>query len=280
LSEPCKYIVFSSTLTLTELRLEGVDNVSDVAFVRHLPNLHTLELSFNEEEADSKLVLPPSIRELQCLSDYGWQTEFEFDGIEFEFAAPGGLRTVALSVVNLGLCQEAGLLGGVRSLASNLEASDTAQILANLIGGLTELRSLQLTKLGGPRSIALSSFVSGGAGFPVTSLELRNIDDDDNLAWLELVFPELTELKVRRNSAHGPNDRAVVQVFRTCPKLTSLVDTSTNGREDLVVTVGKRSDGRLVKRLRDISVVLDPLFPDQQVAAVVGGHKPLVGQHC
>jgi hypothetical protein len=240
--------------TLTELRLDNVDQVSDVTFVQHLTLLRTLAFGFNSSTADTKLVLPPSLRELRCSCENGGQKEFELDqGIEF--ASPlgpeGGLRTVALSSQNLLWCEKSGLLDTVRSLSCEV-VPDDVQTLIYLLPGLRELRSLELTNMGSDITNTLSGLAAGPA-LPVTKLDLMNVDGDDELAWLGPLFPGLVELNFQRESRCGLADSALAHLFRVCPKLVSLVERSAQSEN---VTVARRSDGTLIKRWRDLSAVL------------------------
>lgn len=256
-AEPCRYALFVDMRTLTELRLDNVDQVSDVAFVQHLTLLRSLALGFNSSTADTGLVLPPSLRELRCFCENGGQKEFELDhGIEF--ASPrgpeGGLRTVALSSQNLLWCEKSGLLDTVRSLSCEV-VPDDVQTLIYLLPGLKELRSLELTNLGSDVTNTLSGLAAGPA-LPVTKLDLTGVDRDDELAWVGPLCPDLVELGFQRESRYGLTDSALARLFRVCPKLASLVERSAQG-DSLVVTVGRRSDGTLIKRSRDLSVVLE-----------------------
>lgn len=249
--EPRMYEPLVDLRTLTELRLVAVEEVSQVAFVQHLPCLRSLALTFTSGASDCKLVLPPSVRELRCEGDYELESEFELDhGIEFA-SAGGGLFIAVLSFANLRRCKQGGLLNGVHTLSCEVWSVPG---LADLLDGLTELRNLALINMG---SDPLSGLAYQGSAFPVTALELTNLEGDDDLAWLGLVCPELIELEVQRKAGCGLTDSALAPLFFDCPKLVSLVDRSAETKGP-VVTVGRRADGQLIKRKDDSSVVLVP----------------------
>lgn len=238
--------VLGRLTSLSDLSIVTTD-VSFLGFIKNLSSLRTLFLCL-EERSEEPLRLPCSLRELRCFS---WHPDLDQIAIEFGVdieIEPGALRVVELPVwVLLGLLERR-VLEQVETLACHVALSDVAG-LQRLVAGLPRLRCLELTQVG-PRTLShLADSDSLAPG--VTSLELRDVDLDEDLAWLSM-FPELAELRLQPQDRRGSvTDSTLVQVFRTCPKLASLADRSVS------LTVGRNPSGRLVKRVRDLCTILE-----------------------
>jgi hypothetical protein len=254
--------VLGRLTSLSDLSVVTTD-VSFLGFIKNLSSLRTLFLCL-EERSEEIIRLPCSLRELRCFS---WHPDLDRIAIQFGVdieIEPDALRVVELPVwVLLGLF-ERNVLGQVETLACHVAPSDVAG-LQRLVAGLPQLRCLELTQVG-PRNtlshladrdsdavaVAIAPLSPG-----VTSIELRDVDPDEDLAWLGM-FPDLTELRLKflrgsgsvTDSALVP-DSVLVQVFRACPKLMSLADRSVS------LTVGRNPAGRLVKRVRDLCTILE-----------------------
>jgi hypothetical protein len=230
---------------LTECFLTCED-AGDLEFVRRLPNLQTLHV-WLQHGIGNELALPPSLREFRC---HSWDGSV----VSVAFSTPVGPQPV-LQVLDF---PASGLrarslpyaLTGLQTLRCAVEPEDVAYLLG-LLSSLTRLRQLHLVGgsedtlrlLGAPMLGASDS----DANLPVTILVMEDFDcGSSSMNWL-LSFPSLVDLEFKGGRNLGDPDLKRAEAFKVCPKLRSLVDSSTGK----TVTVGGTCDGQLVKRMDD-----------------------------
>jgi hypothetical protein len=224
-----------------------VNNVDVLAFVKELPSIQKLCLS-SIDESNNELVLPPSLRELACLSYHPELT------VNVNFGAPDlskpVLQVLDLPAANLKTCPF-WLLPGLTSLSCRIEAEDVCFLLQLLAGGcMPRLKYLRL--IFNPDNYICDEGMSRLLDFEIVCssvgvLVLENFSDSEmgaGLTWLR-IFPELVELTIEPGCDLGDCDDGRelqrLEAFKACPKLERLIDASRG----VVVTVGRSCDGRL-----------------------------------
>jgi len=209
--------------TLEELRLT-VDNVSQLAFVRHLESLRTLEIVVESEDHYRVLTLPPGLRTFACNS------------LKHEVPAllDPCLESLTLPAALLTSCP-AKWIEGLRSLTCNVSVD-----LQQVVGGLRQLRHLHLISLSSRRA-RLDQVASAS----VASLVLQDFLSLPDSSWLR-GFPTLAELDLRCCDEEAARSWTPADTFQICARLTRVVMPSWS---IFVITFCRSPDGRIVKRV-------------------------------
>jgi hypothetical protein len=122
-----------------------------------------------------------------------------------------------------------------------------------LASGLTRLKQLHLISRFRQNKMTLKNLSTAEFSHPLSILVLEKFAyAPGSLLWLK-VFSELDELHLRHSLNHFDLETQCFEVFQTCPKLLSLIDTRTYG----VSTVGKTHDGRLITRRNETKIVFE-----------------------
>jgi len=230
------------TRALAELRtLEGlrltVDRLSQLAFVRELANLSTLEIMVEGKDYCCRvLVLPPGLKNFVCNSLN------HVDRVEVHALLEPCLESLTLSAALLTSCP-AKWIEGLRSLTCTVSVG-----LQQVVGGLRQLRHLHLISLSS-RKARLDDIASSS----VTSLVLQDFPSLPDSSWLR-GFPTLGELDLRRCDEEAARSWISADTFQICTGLTRVVMPTWS---TLIITVCKAPDGRIVKRIdgRIVSVL-------------------------
>jgi hypothetical protein len=218
--------VLAKLRTLEELRLI-VDKVSQLAFVRHLESLRTLEIVVESEDHSGVLVLPPGLRTFVCNSLN------HLDSIEVPALLDSCLESLTLPAALLTSCP-AKWIEGLRSLTCGVSSS-----LQQVVGGLRQLRRLHL--ICSSRQARLDDVESSS----VTSLVLQDFLPLPDSSWLR-GFPVLAELDLHRCDEEAARSWTPADMFQICASLTRVVMPSWS---TFVITFCRSPDGRIVRRV-------------------------------
>lgn len=250
------------TITLTAALAQGVlcklqgltactfeaRHVCDVDFVQHMGSLQVLHIWFDRDEdhdaaSDNPLLLPPGLREFRCCST----NDVKLDVLILSTTNEGPrLEVVELPASILLSCRPAWFVG-LRTLVCILEPADVLGLLS-LFASLTHLENLHLKASSmDTREEVMRLLATTDLASPISDLVLENFEYEPGcLMWLQ-GFPDLVNLDLRDGRNEGDPDLKRAEAFKACPKLRSIVDSST-GR---TVTVSRTDDGRLIKRMDD-----------------------------
>jgi hypothetical protein len=235
-------------------------DVAAIEFVQHMSSLRELhvwlERGFDPEVyVEYALILPEHLAEFRCFSTTGNKIDLSLLSTVSESEAYGGppLEVVELPASTL-LRYKPRCFGGLRTLVCLVEPMD----VFGLLQLLADIEFLQVFHVKAPDDPAarkevmhllntLTDSLPTGSLRAVFGLVLEDFTCGSvDLAWLQRCSG-LTNLTFCGGRSHGDPDLKRAEAFKVCPKLRSLVDTST-GR---TVTVSKTDDGRLIKRMDD-----------------------------
>lgn len=232
-------------------------SIGDMPLLR---NLETLSLVVSTASAVQCL---PDMTSLRRLALEIQDDELDAHGAQTQLHLPGGLREFscqcgfspsvcfgASRLVTLDLCAKSLIsalkhapqaLDDLESLTTEVRLTDVGPLLKLL----PTLRRLERLSLASEHHARIACDESGWTCSSVRVLTLKGrVGEVD---WLRQAFPNLAELEFNvPASAH-------TLIFRVLPRLQKLV----NQADDDAVIIGRRGDGKLVRRWRDQTSVLD-----------------------
>jgi hypothetical protein len=208
----------------------------DLSFTASMNTLHTLHVSA-DYPLSGALLLPPNVREVKNLLP------------TLKFACPDHqLRVLELPARDL--LRHAAHLKELEGLTTQLSDVDLSEFLA-LVSSLSRLRRLHL-QVSFPfeaPSARMRATIRSASCPNIVELVL---EDSETAPWLT-VFPCATSLELRSSKMESTKDPELLEAFALCPHLQRLAHKCAAG----TLTVTKRQDGRLIKRVRDKRDVLN-----------------------